>query len=507
VITSFQRLSPFQRWLRWGLWLVYIAVIGYAGVHHHPWCDEVDTWVMVRDANFHEFITYFSYSGHPPLWYIANLPFARWMGLPVEAQKLFPFCLSSSIVWLLLFRSPFPLWLLVPCIFSVHMIFAYGVLARGYPLLLLLLFIVPILHPTRFTHPFRYASIIALLFQTEVFAWPIAGMLTLFFAYDCWKQRKTGIPEAAKNVQLQAGLIPIISSIIALALLWPHADANPSHLGLHFLPGIFATALIEGFVPSTSFAGIRFPQHDSELANLIILVVMSIILSVIILTSISLQRTRSAWLFGAWLSGFYVIISCIYAGAFWHCGLIPLFLLFNFWFAQADAAIPPIAVKERVSVKLPVTRHVLYILLTITYTLSVFIGIDVVTRDVRHPLSGASDAAVFLHTHAAADTPIISIGCHRAVSVAAYFSQGSIWLASQQRFTNVQRWDYNYYQCTHTPQAVMIERSLEHFKSVEKLWLVSADEIKNASDYNLIQRYFSPGYTESYWIYEKQKPH
>lgn len=86
---------------------------------------------MTRYTSFHEFITYFSYSGHPPLWYLIHLPFSRLLELPVETQKVFPVIFTRAFAWPLLFKSPLPLCLTIPLLFSVHLVYQHGVIARG----------------------------------------------------------------------------------------------------------------------------------------------------------------------------------------------------------------------------------------------------------------------------------------------------------------------------------------------------------------------------------------
>jgi hypothetical protein len=278
---------------RWALWFTYVVIIAFVSMHHEPWRDEVDAWLMVRYANLQEFIAYCSYTGHPPLWYLVNLPLARWLGLPMKVQAWLPLLCAATLVWLLLFRSPFPLWLLVPSMFSVHLLFQYGILARSYPLLLLLLFLVPVLHPTRLAHPLRYVSILALLFLTELYAWPAAGMLTGFFMVDCWK-RHHSVDPPTNRARFRAILLPLLGAFIAVALLWPRADANPMRgWRFQFVPSRFLDALLDGFVPLATFGPMLAAWLRPSIMNALGSTTVVVLIAIIVLSTLTLTAEMS----------------------------------------------------------------------------------------------------------------------------------------------------------------------------------------------------------------------
>ncbi len=124
---------------------------------------------------------------------------------------------------------------------------------------------------------------------------------------------------------------------------------------------------------------------------------------------------------------------------------------------------------------------------------------------MRFPYSGATAVVTYLQSEAAAGIPIVALGCHQSISIAAQLPEGTVWLASQQRFTRLHRWDYHYYECTRTPYEAMITRALPHFASAHRVWFVSPRKIAHASQHGLALRFVSPGFIERYWVYERQK--
>lgn len=491
-------LSKASRRLRWALWCVYVAVIVTTGMHHESWRDEIDTWIVVQDTNLKEFIAYMSHSGHPPLWFALNLPLARWFGLPMGAQEFISIPFAMVLMWLLLFRSPFPLWLLLPCMLSVHFLFQYAVVARCYPLLLMLLFFVPALHHTRFTHPLRYGGILALLFQTEMHVWTITGMFTLFFIYDCYRQQHE-VSAAVNRQRFFAALLPIVSAALALYLVFPRADLNPVY-GWHFDTDLhyFADALGSGLIPFNSFFWVLLAWIPIGVLIPLMSIVppLATILAFIVLTLafISLRRSRAVWMLAAVLSGFFYILMFVYYGAFWHHGLLWCFLLCICWFAVADGSWPAW-----------VSQRLFYKMLALGLSGASVIGLSAAVYDIRGPYSGGEAVVEFLKDDIARDVPIIVMGCHYSISVAGRLPKGKVWLPDQQRYSRMQYWDYRYQQCMAMPDSVMIERALKQFGEHTRMWFIAPEEIKEAKKYGLVQRTFASGFSENYRVYERVK--
>ncbi len=60
--------------------VLLIIVISF----HEPWFDEAQSWLIARDASFHDMLLVIPhYEGHPPLWwFILSIPSK--LGLPYE---------------------------------------------------------------------------------------------------------------------------------------------------------------------------------------------------------------------------------------------------------------------------------------------------------------------------------------------------------------------------------------------------------------------------------------
>lgn len=58
--------------------IIVYAVITFCCVYfHEQWKDEAQSWLLAKNLNFVELINQMKYEGHPLLWYIIIMPFAK----------------------------------------------------------------------------------------------------------------------------------------------------------------------------------------------------------------------------------------------------------------------------------------------------------------------------------------------------------------------------------------------------------------------------------------------
>ena len=164
-------------WLVWGLYavLTFVAVL-----HHQPWRDEAQSWLIVRDLGLWDLIRQMPYEGTPPLWHLLVLPLAK-AGLPYAAQNWLHYLLAQAAVFLLLFgtRLPRSVKFLLP--FGYYFLFEYSVVARNYVLTALLLFAISSFYSQRFQRPLIFGTGVALLAWTNMHTWAAALALAMLF--------------------------------------------------------------------------------------------------------------------------------------------------------------------------------------------------------------------------------------------------------------------------------------------------------------------------------------
>lgn len=172
-----------------------IVFVLYAVLHfvitafHEPWFDEATAWQISRCATLSDILFVVPhYEGHPQLWHLILLPFAR-LGAPYELSlSLVSFFFSGCAVALIVYKSPFPRvirWLLP---FTYFIFYQYGVISRPYCVMLLAFVLMAVCYQKRNECPGRYALSLALLCATSAFGIVIAGGVALVWLIEVWEK-------------------------------------------------------------------------------------------------------------------------------------------------------------------------------------------------------------------------------------------------------------------------------------------------------------------------------
>lgn len=130
-----------HRVLAWTVTLAYAVCLGMAMARHEMWRDEIQAWLLARDApSWWGVLDTIRYEGHPGAWHLLLWPFARLSWNPVWMQVAHA-GVASTAVWTFVRFAPFgwPVRMLLP--FGYVLFFEWGVIARNYALSALFLFL------------------------------------------------------------------------------------------------------------------------------------------------------------------------------------------------------------------------------------------------------------------------------------------------------------------------------------------------------------------------------
>ena len=150
------------------LLIAAIALINLLFVFTHEcWRDEAQAWLIARDNNLSSLLNVTSYEGHPVLWFLILMPFAK-LGLPYFTLKLISYFIILLALFIIAFKSPFNLVAKFLFIFNPAFIYCYVTPARSYCLCALFIIMLAWLYRTREEQPILYGVILALTLQTHV---------------------------------------------------------------------------------------------------------------------------------------------------------------------------------------------------------------------------------------------------------------------------------------------------------------------------------------------------
>jgi len=195
--------------------LLYAAMVVVVEMHHEPWRDEADAWLLARDADLSTFFHRMGLSGTPGLWHTMLIPLAR-TGLPYGSQAVLHLIIAICAAAIILWKAPFPIALRIALIFSYYLSYEYSVIVRSYALGILLLVCAAALYPRRFDKPILWGLLVALLANTNTHSLIIAAMIGAGYVLDGVLRRERWLTGAA--VMLIGGLAAAAAFAIARAI-------------------------------------------------------------------------------------------------------------------------------------------------------------------------------------------------------------------------------------------------------------------------------------------------
>ncbi len=215
------RLTGDRKWISGSVLVLYAALLITVISFHEPWFDEAESWLIARDASYRDMIfTNPHYEGHPPLWWLLLSVPAK-LGVPYEpglktVQVIFA-VLGAALV---LFKSPFSLWVRSLLPFTYFLFFQYGVLSRPYSVMLCAFCLAAITWEERNGRPYRFCLSLCLLCLTSAYGILIAGGIALPWLFEILKAGTL----FRNRKRLGAMALLLALALVLLALIWPRAD-------------------------------------------------------------------------------------------------------------------------------------------------------------------------------------------------------------------------------------------------------------------------------------------
>ena len=117
---------------------LYAAFQLFLLAHHENWRDEAQAWQIAKNLDLPGLFAQLRYEGHPCLWYLILMPFAK-LGLPFVSMNFVSVAVMTGAAWLLMKRSPFGWPVRLALVFGGFYVYYYPVISRSYCLIPLLL--------------------------------------------------------------------------------------------------------------------------------------------------------------------------------------------------------------------------------------------------------------------------------------------------------------------------------------------------------------------------------
>lgn len=213
-----------EKWLLYLILLIYSIAIFFVISWHEPWADEAQAWLLARDSNpFHLLFKNLRYEGHPSLWYLILIIPSKI--LPYRTISIISGLIAIAGVYVLLYHSSFPKIIKLSLPFTYFIFYQYGVIARSYILIPILLFLIARIYKNKVNRIYEFTILACLLANTSVFTALVALSIMFVHLIDLIKMR----PNLDKKLiirQIKAYIVFAIAIVLIVIQLWQPEDSS-----------------------------------------------------------------------------------------------------------------------------------------------------------------------------------------------------------------------------------------------------------------------------------------
>jgi hypothetical protein len=205
----------------WIIYALYIIIAGYKMSHHELWGDEIHSWNIAKGSgSFADLISNIKYEGHPPVWYAVLWAISKFTHNLAYVQ-IVHLIIAASIVFILLFFSPFPFSTRVLMPFGYYFLFEYAIISRNYAIGVLLAFCICLIIKKTFRYKSSlYYLCLFLMSNTHLLAILLAVSLHLYFLLLNIEQKKK------RNIIILHVLFGMLVFLPSLYFIFPPSDSQ-----------------------------------------------------------------------------------------------------------------------------------------------------------------------------------------------------------------------------------------------------------------------------------------
>lgn len=270
--SSFCRKKTDRKYYKFIL-AAYIILLCVVCVFHEPWGDESQAWQIAKCASLYDIIfTIPHYEGHPQLWHLILVPFAK-LGLPYEfSLKLVNILFSSLAVGVMLYKTKLPDMMKIFVPFTYFPFYQYGVVSRPYSILFLGLMLCAATYEKRDEKPAPFVLSMLLLCLSAAYGIAIAcGMCIVWIiGYLRMGSIKKALSAMAKNGVLAGLCVMLAGAAALLVFIFPSPDCfnNTTDSTYHDLPSSLVYA-VWGLIYDATVGNIFHSDRSFSTVNVI----------------------------------------------------------------------------------------------------------------------------------------------------------------------------------------------------------------------------------------------
>jgi len=395
-----------------------IFIVAYKLLFHEMWKDEWQAWFVATEMPLQQMFQFLYYDGHPSVWYL----YLKFWGLftPwIESEYLLQIAhalVFVSFLYVFIIKIKFPLWWKIILFGGYFIWYEYGIINRGYAMLML--FSAILLHWIQIENKktWQYALVLILLCNTEVFGVFLAASFMLYFLHNYFVNKTQS--KAFLGQVISGFFIGVISFYITMK---PASDKdNVTYYYFNNFNFNQILKAIQGCWTNTFYIEL-FGDLNSVGYNpsAVIIGVLLIIVSILFFwkdKSVMLSWSAFAVIFTLFTAAFYI------GGVRqWGVLLFSFFLfVMLFWYKH----------------KLEVWQKIFLISICVFQYIH---SARIFVFDIQSPFSNSKKTGLFIRDNIDEKTPVIVVNKAFAVPVSGYAERKFITLPDEKPFS-IFRW-------------------------------------------------------------------
>ena len=374
---------------------------------HEPWFDEALAWLIARDSSLSEILfTAPHYEGHPSLWHLVLMPFAK-LGAPYELSLgLVSLIFSGIAMALFIYKAPFKriIRLLMP--FTYFMFYQFGVVSRPYCMMMLAFILVAFTYGKKDIHSGRFVISLWFLSLTGAYGLVVAGGICVVWLIEMLVTKTSTITKG--KVLWLLGLLAYAIFIIyriypaedAFAVL--NTDGTTVPFTFRVLYMVFGV-LSDIFITNTYSSGTTITVSGLGMLDIL----PSVIIGICILTAlIYMAKKKKMLLLFIPYSMLVFTMTWLYMSRH-HMGISLLYLIFFMWvYTEKDKT--DNTDKQKDTEKQDLKSSLVVLLTTIGMVIPLYWGISSSAVDIVFNYALGRDEYAFLEEEGYLDSTILA---------------------------------------------------------------------------------------------------
>ena len=452
--------------------LCYSIITFIILLFHESWRDEAQAWLIARDLNIIDIFGQMKYEGHPVIWYLILVPFAK-LGLPYIFVKIVSWLICNIAVWLILKKAPFNLILKILFIFSMPMIYLYPSISRSYCLIPLAITIVAIYFGQRHEKPIQYILSILFLANTHVIMYGMVGiLLLLFYIEELIQNRKTNSKEQKKKVYISL-IVIIVGLILTLIPILISMTTN-TDVSLTSNTSIFEDTKLKMENAYEKIMTGCFGENE------LILKIVAIALIILLCYEIR-YHFKNALVIICTEGLQFLIYTYVYMGSEQRVSTLILLMMFIFWI-QNDKKEKTVNMdkneKELVNNQKYLKRqkrkeqliNLAEYILVFVLIINIANGMDAVNKEIKTTYSSSYETSEWIKNNLEDDSIFICTNMPLSSAIIPYIGNDVFWSPQTLDYFSFTTWDENYR--TGYSLRDLQKRVKDNFETDQNLYLI-----------------------------------